>query len=298
MSKTVVGLFSTYAKAQQVKQALVAQGYEAQHITVVANDDEELSGSSASSSSGSMSSGSMSTGSSNGSLSSGAAGIGEKVGSFFRNLTGGDDTAHQHYATGVNSGGALLAVTVNDPQAAEVANLLTQHGATEIEGEYASSSSSTMPTSSSSQFANTGAVASATGETTIPIIEEQLVVGKRQVERGGVRIYSHVTERPVDASVTLHEERVQVERRPVNRPATAADFAAGSGAAIELRATGEEAVVGKSSRVVEEVLVGKQSSERTEQVHDSVRKTEVEVEKIDAATTAATSTATPIKSGY
>ncbi len=302
MSKTVVGLFSTYAKAQQVKQTLVSQGYEAQHITVVANDDEEMSGSS-SSSSLSNAQGSTATGST-GSLSSGAAGIGEKVGSFFRNLTGGDDTAHQHYASGVNSGGALLAVTVNDPQAEQVASLLTQHGASEIEGEYATNSGTAMPASSSSQFANTGAAATmATGETSIPIVEEELVVGKRQVERGGVRIYSHVTERPVDASVTLHEERIEVERRPVNRAATAADFAAGSGAAIEMRATGEEAVVGKTSRVVEEVLVGKQSSERTEQVHDSVRKTEVEVEQIDAtttagATTATTGTAMPTKSGY
>ncbi len=297
MSKTVVGLFSTYAKAQQVKQALVAQGYEAQHITVVANDDEEMSGSGASSNYTS-STGTASTGSTGGSLSSGAAGIGEKVGSFFRNLTGGDEATHEHYATGVNSGGALLAVTVNDPQAAEVADLLTQHGASEIEGEYATSSGSTMPTSNTSAVANTGAATTAVGETSIPIIEEELVVGKRQVERGGVRIYSHVTERPVDASVTLHEERIAVERRPVNRAATAADFAAGSGAAIEMRATGEEAVVGKSSRVVEEVLVGKQSSDRTEQVHDSVRKTEVEVEQIAAEPTATTSTAVPTKSGY
>ena len=300
MSKTVVGLFSTYAKAQQVKQELVAKGYEAQNITVVANDDEELSGSSSSAdlsrSTGTASSGTSTTGS----LSSGAAGIGEKVGSFFRNLTGGDDTAHQHYASGVNSGGALLAVTVNDPQAAEVADLLTQHGASEIEGEYATSSGST-PASSSSAVARTGAATTAVGETSIPIIEEELVVGKRQVERGGVRIYSHVTERPVDASVTLHEERIEVERRPVNRAATAADFAAGSGATIEMRATGEEAVVGKSSRVVEEVLIGKQSSDRTEQVHDSVRKTEVEVENIAAeptTTASTTSTSVPTKSGY
>ena len=119
-----------------------------------------------------------------------------------------------------------------------------------------------------------------------------MVVGKREVDRGGVRIYSHVTERPVEANVVLHEESINVERRPVNRAATAADFAAGSGPAIELRATGEEAVVGKTSRVVEEVLIGKQGSDRTEAVHDSVRKTEVDVEQLD------TTTATTEKRGY
>ena len=43
---------------------------------------------------------------------------------------------------------------------------------------------------------------------------------------------------------------------------------------------GEEAVVGKSSRVVEEVTLGKQSSEHVEAIHETVRKTEVDVEQI------------------
>ena len=98
------------------------------------------------------------------------------------------------------------------------------------------------------------------------------------------RIYSHVIERPVEADINLREEHINVERRAVNRPATAADFAAGSGSVIELTATGEEAVVGKTSRVVEEVLVGKQSSEHTESIHDSVRKTQVDVEQVPGET--------------
>ena len=87
-------------------------------------------------------------------------------------------------------------------------------------------------------------------------------------------------ERPVDADINLREEHINVERRAVNRPATAADFAAGTGSVFELNATGEEAVVGKTSHVVEEVLVGKQSSEHTQAIHDTVRKTEVDVENL------------------
>ncbi len=83
----------------------------------------------------------------------------------------------------------------------------------------------------------------------------------------------------------LRDEKILVERRPVNRVASAADFNMGQGSAIELNATGEEAVVGKTARVVEEVLVGKESTSRTEVIHDSVRKTEVEVEQIAGATT-------------
>jgi uncharacterized protein (TIGR02271 family) len=268
MSKTVVGLFSTFAQAQQVKQEFIAQGYDSQHVTVVANDDEELGG--AASTSQAQSTGSR------------AKGIGEKIGSFFRHFAGGDEAAHHHYASGVNAGGALVAVTVNDPQAEEVAALLTQHGAREIEGEYATSSAPATPisTAATPTALMSGLTEEAKGETTIPLVEEQLVVGKREVDRGGVRIYSHLAERPVDASVVLREERILVERYPVSRPATAADFAAGTGAAIEMTATGEEAVVGKSSRVVEEVLIGKESSEHAETVHDTVRKTEVEVEQV------------------
>ncbi len=295
MSKTVVGLFSTMAQAQEVKSALVSNGYEAHNINVVANDESDTSSSSMGTAGSGIGSTSASAGSAYGSsspASTGAAGVGEKIGSFFRNLTGGDEDTHKQYASGVSSGGALLAVTVADDQAYEVATLLKQHGARDLEGGYQSAASSGTPVYSGSSAQTSGTAATAvSGETAIPIIEEQLVVGKREVDRGGVRIYSHVTERPVEASVTLHEERVNVERRAVDRPATAADFQAGEGSVIELNAMGEEAVVGKSSRVVEEVLVGKQGSDRVEQVHDTVRKTEVEVENIEATTTASSSAA-------
>lgn len=107
-----------------------------------------------------------------------------------------------------------------------------------------------------------------------------MTVGKREVDRGGVRVYSHVVEQPATADVTLRDERIVVERRPVNRVATAADFNMGQGLPVELMASDEEAVVGKTARVVEEVLVGKASSSYTEVIHDSVRKTEVEMEEL------------------
>ena len=84
-------------------------------------------------------------------------------------------------------------------------------------------------------------------ETVIPIVEEQLSVGKREVERGGVRVRSYVVETPVEESVTLRDETVNVERRAVNRPAdvTADAFRERT---IELTETDEEAVVAKTAR--------------------------------------------------
>ena len=114
---------------------------------------------------------------------------------------------------------------------------------------------------------------------TIPVVEEDISVGKHEVERGHVRIYSRVTEQPAEASVRLREEKVTVERRPVDRPATDADFAAAEKEVIEMTETVEEPVVSKRARVVEEVVVHKDVTERTETVRGTVRHTEVEVKR-------------------
>ena len=67
-----------------------------------------------------------------------------------------------------------------------------------------------------------------------------------------------------------------INRTPVDRPATAADFAAAEGT-ITLTETAEEAVVGKNARVVEEISIGKEVNTRTETINETVRETEVDV---------------------
>lgn len=116
----------------------------------------------------------------------------------------------------------------------------------------------------------------------VPIIEEQLTVGKRTVDQGGVRIFRRVVEIPVSESVHLRKERVVVDRRLVDRSAEA-DFGI-SGQMIEFKETAEEVVLSKSAHVVEEVLVGKRSSDHVEQIQDTVRHTEIQVEEIPAET--------------
>ena len=201
MSKTVVGLFSSMAEAEQVKVALTKSGYSAK---VIANE------------SGTSASGTEAQ----------AEGLGQRISTFFHGLSGGDEDVHNHYASGLNTGGALVGVTCDDAKAIEVATLLRQHGAREVEGK----------STGSAQVADTATAA--VGQTAIPIVEEQLQIGKREVDRGGVRVYSHVTEKPATADVTLRDEKIVVERRSVNRAATAADFNMGQGSMIELNATG------------------------------------------------------------
>jgi len=116
-------------------------------------------------------------------------------------------------------------------------------------------------------------------EIAIPVVEEDIAISKREVERGHVRIFSRVKEQPVEESVRLREEKVTVERRPVDRPATDADFAAAGKEVIEMTETAEEPVVSKRARVVEEVVVQKEATERTETVRGTERHTEVDIQR-------------------
>ena len=115
------------------------------------------------------------------------------------------------------------------------------------------------------------------GDDTVQVAEEELRVGKREVGGGRVRVRSYVTERPVEEQVELRQERVTIERQPVDRPAMPGD-AAFEARTIEAVERGEEAVVSKTARVTEEIGLRKDVERETETIRDTVRKQEVEVE--------------------
>ncbi len=114
----------------------------------------------------------------------------------------------------------------------------------------------------------------------LEVVEEQLVVGKREVDRGGVRVRSYVTEKPVHEQVTLRKEHVNVERNPVDRAVGGGAGDAFQDRTIEMTETSEEAVVGKQARVVEEVVVSKDVDTVTEDIDETVRRKDVEVEQM------------------
>lgn len=115
-------------------------------------------------------------------------------------------------------------------------------------------------------------------EQRIPVTEERMKIDKRWEEQGGVRIYTEVEEVPVSGDVQLREEKVRVERRAVDRPAESGDFQERT---IEATEGHEEAVVSKEARVVEEVVVSKDVSQRQETVEDTVRRTKVRFEDLE-----------------
>jgi uncharacterized protein (TIGR02271 family) len=114
----------------------------------------------------------------------------------------------------------------------------------------------------------------------LPIIEENLHVGKREVEQGGVRIRSRIVEKPVEETVRLRRERVNVERHPVDRVASSDDLDTFKEGEIEMTERSEVPVVDKEARVVEEVNLSKEVDETEETINETLRKTEVDVDKI------------------
>jgi uncharacterized protein (TIGR02271 family) len=185
---------------------------------------------------------------------------------WFKSIFGDEsDPDRSGYENAIKQGNALLRVDVDEGEIPTVEAILNRHSPVDVD-------------------ANTGSTMGAAGKTNaIPVVQEEIQVGKRQVLRGAVRVYSRVIEEPVEESVPLREERARVERRPVNRSATDADLSAGREQVIEVQEFAEEPVVAKQARVVEEVRVGKEVSERTETVRDTVRHTEVNVEQTPGA---------------
>jgi len=116
-----------------------------------------------------------------------------------------------------------------------------------------------------------------TGDDTVQVAEEELQVGKREVGGGRVRVRSYVTERPVEEQVELRQERVTIERRPVDRAVAPGD-ATFTERTIEAVERGEEAVVSKTARVTEEIGLRTDVEQETETVRDTIRKQNVEVE--------------------
>src|SRR3954464_2598487 len=119
------------------------------------------------------------------------------------------------------------------------------------------------------------------GKQKAQVIEEELEVGKATTT-SGKRLKTEVSEREVEETVPLKEEKVDVERSRVGRSLKPeeADKAFGE-RTVEVTAITEKPVVSKQAHVVEEVALSKQSGQREETVSGTVRRQDVKVEDVD-----------------
>ena len=110
----------------------------------------------------------------------------------------------------------------------------------------------------------------------VPVHEEELTAVTREREVGQVEITKGVVAEERVLEVPVTEERVRVERRRVDRDATADDTAFEAGT-IEVPLRAEEVELQKRTRVSEEIEIDKEAVQRTEQVTGTVRREVVDV---------------------
>jgi uncharacterized protein (TIGR02271 family) len=268
MSQTVIGIFNTASDAEKAVERLLSANFTLDHVDVANNTSSTTSSTTEDEKDVSTS----------------------KVGRFFQSLFGSSDEATA-YSEVARRGKSLVTVHAqSQDDAMRAAEILDSCGAIDVNEQAAE-----YGISDRMETRNTGSYESDSEETrtdseenrtdseenrSIPVIEEQLRVGKETVETGGARLRSRIVERPVEENLRLREERVTVERNTVDRPATDADLTSFQEGEIEMIERSEVPRVSKEARVVEEITLGKEVEEREETISDTVRRTEVDIENL------------------
>lgn len=114
----------------------------------------------------------------------------------------------------------------------------------------------------------------------IPIIEEKVVIGKEIVETGKVRISKRVSEHEEIVDEPLLHEQVAVERVAINQFVDAPPEIRHDGDTMIIPVIEERIVVAKRLFLVEELHVKKQIVESHQPQRITLRKEEVEVNRV------------------
>lgn len=265
--QTVIGAFDTQDQARQAEQRLIRDGFARDDVTIEPGDPTPKAVP--------------------GTVHDGEARGGNepqgRIGHFFAELFGTSDMHRHHsetYQEAVRRGSYCVVVDAQDDQQAERAALaLHEAGAINVDERVQQWRNEGWAGGQPLQGrqAPRGDVGQ---EGTLDVVEEQLKVGKRSLDRGGVRVVERISEKPVREVVRLREEHAVIERRPVDRPVQPGEMDAFREGTLEVREMAEEAVVAKTARVVEEVRVGKEVKERDQVVEDKVRRKDVDVQRI------------------
>ena len=256
---TVLATFDDKQAAQEAVEQLVSQGFSRSSVHIQSG----------------MAAADSSAGS------SGGTGFMASVGNFFEHLFGSEEKADAgKYAEAIRRGSTVVAVDAEtEAEITKAQTVLQQLGTVDVndraahwrsQGWNGFDPNASLMTDDELAFERSS----------VPVVQEDLVVGKRTLDVGGLRVVKRVSTTPVSQMINLRQEKATVQRKQVDRPATEADFQNFKEGTFEVRETAEEAVVGKTARVVEEVSIGRDVTDRTETVSDTVRRTDVNVERM------------------
>ncbi len=218
---------------------------------------------------------------------------------------GVNDSDAGAFAEGLRRGNTLLAVQAEEAAGADIHQILASHQPINIterteqwrKAGWAGFQPHAQQYTAEQRAAERQryAAPATTGEQVLPVMEEQLKVGKREVQQGGIRAYTRVVEKPVEETINLRQEHVEVERRPVDRPVKPSELDTVKEGTIEMTERTEKPVVTKQARVTEEVVLHKEVEQRPETIRDTVRHTEVQVEDLGASASQPTKSRKPAK---
>src|SRR5829696_3819737 len=172
MTKTIVGLFDNSREAQRAVVELVESGIPREDIGVTSRDYNSYEGAETSRTDTYRDD----------------EGIGDKISNFFSNLFGDDTEYASHYSEAVTRGGTVVTVDAETEELADRAEAIMNRFGGETDER---------DTAYREGVDTKRADLKEGKEARIPIMEEQLRVGKREVEGGGVRVRTRVVERPV-----------------------------------------------------------------------------------------------------
>lgn len=168
----------------------------------------------------------------------------------------------------LDRGRIVVTAEVPDEETDRALDVLREHGSLPAEKEGAEEKSEARQQREETR-----------GRRTIPEIEEEVSIGKREVTRG-VRVRANVIEQPVRETVSLREERVNVQRKEMDKELSPEEAKkALKPEVVEMQETVEEAEVHRAARQIGEVNVSKSVKTHQETINETARRTEVEVER-------------------
>jgi len=274
MTQTVVALFDNSSEAREAVEKLTDRGFSRENIDISMNTTGTTSSVNTTGTTSSVNT----TGTTNIESQNYKGNNESGIGRFFRSLFGEDDEANKYSSVAERSGSVVTVHAMSAEEAQRAADILDSSGAIDVNEKAAEYGYTTTNGITGNNWTDSK---SGKESASIPVVEENVEVGKREVETGGVRLRSRIVEKPVEENLRLREEHVRVERTPVDRKATDADLENFQEREIEIVEHAEVPVVNKEARVVEEVNLNKEVEHRDETVKETVRKTEVDVENLE-----------------
>jgi len=263
----IVTMFSTLAQAEGAKRSLIKAGFAEHDIDVISGERLKSEGHEA------------------------------RHPGFWQRLFGStlDEEQSGVYEDAIKSGSVVLTLRAKDDQLPRAYSILDAHDTGELPAGNALSQDDGYTVSTAHSATGAESVAdsglaqpvrtSLTGdeseEEVLRLAEERLEVGKRLVSEGTTRVRRYTVTDQVSENVSLQEQHADIFRRSTNDLA-AADSVDWEDKTIEVAETHEQPVINKTAHIKEEVVVRKDQSERVENITDSVRRQEVDIDHADS----------------